>query len=445
MRPDVLRSGATYRFELSVTFTGVVNPGFAAVTVTANRPPYGGALEITAAEDADWPDGWAPLIELATEIKLKAAAWVDDPEDQPLAYEFRKKRPGESDEDSVAVCPLGPVATCLATLSRGEWMMVLRVCDALNACRYKVGQRIKASSKADPTVRSRRLDTVAGGELLLLQPLPTSMLAEQTGKEMGKMQVALDTGASDALFQGVSVVGEVLNIAQARRRRSLAELAKEDAARAEEELDPITGAAEAGRVHRRLEEVQRDRRRLESEEAGHGADTEDLVSFMTEADGDPARDEASLAGRVNAANSASSGPMTSAALEGSGGLIESMASASKDVGVSGSTASTMLSAVGSVMGSNDGGGGRHLESCVRRRRLEQLIDEHHGPERRQRLRRLQQGGATDNPVTYPNPSTYQALTMYLPRTMYLPGAHGPRHPPRHLPPPRHAAQAPGAP
>ena len=42
---------------------------------------------------------------------------------------------------AVAVCPLGPVATCHATLSRGEWVMVLRVCDALNACRYKVGQR----------------------------------------------------------------------------------------------------------------------------------------------------------------------------------------------------------------------------------------------------------------------------------------------------------------
>ena len=382
VRPAVLRSGATYRFELRVTFTGVVNPGFAAVTVTANRPPYGGALEISTDEDADAPDGWAPLIELATEIKLKAVAWVDDPEDQPLAYEFRKRRPGESDEDSVAVCPLGPVATCHATLSRGEWVMVLRVCDALNACRYKVGQRVKAGTtqqaltrytrRYSSTGRSRRLETVAGGEVLLLQPLPPSMLTEQTGKEMDKMQVALDTGASDSLFQGVSVVGEVLNVAQERRRRSLAELAKEEAARAEEaeaELDPFTGAGEAGRAHRRLEEVRRERRRLEIEEAGHGADTENLVGFMLEADADPARDEASLAGRVNAANSASSGPMTSAALEGSGGLIESMASASMDVGVNGATASTMLSAVGSVMGSNDGGGGRHLEACERRRRL----------------------------------------------------------------------------
>ena len=63
VRPDTLRSGATYRFELSVTFTGIVNPGFAAVTVVANRPPYGGALEITTVGEQH-ADGWAPLVEL---------------------------------------------------------------------------------------------------------------------------------------------------------------------------------------------------------------------------------------------------------------------------------------------------------------------------------------------------------------------------------------------
>ncbi|KAL1503534.1 hypothetical protein AB1Y20_012013 [Prymnesium parvum] len=76
---NVLRPGAAYTFQVSVTSLLDAAWSSASTVIEMNAPPYGGTLRVSPAP---------PYYALTTSLTIVAEQWFDDPDDLPLSYAF---------------------------------------------------------------------------------------------------------------------------------------------------------------------------------------------------------------------------------------------------------------------------------------------------------------------------------------------------------------------